>query len=98
MLPPVQLPDLVGRYSPGDKPRPHPERRDEVPDPLLQRQDGGMVQVIVMVVGEDHRLDGWQCLEGDGRRVPALGAEPLHRRGALAEHGIGQPELTVQLE
>ncbi|MNQ52647.1 hypothetical protein D3C85_666710 [compost metagenome] len=98
LLPPIQLPDLVPGDTPGNQARPHAERRDEVADLLLQRQDGVMVEVVVVIMGEDHRLYGGQRIQGDGRCVPALGAKPLHRRGALAEHGIRQPELALQFE
>ncbi|MNI45781.1 hypothetical protein D3C73_1002210 [compost metagenome] len=57
-----------------------------------------MVEVVVVIMGEDHRLYGGQRIQGDRRCVPALGAKPLHRRGALAEHGVRQPELALQLE
>lgn len=98
LLPPVQFADLLLRNPPGHEARPHPEGRDEVADLLLQRQYGPVIEMVVVIMGEDHPLDGRQRFQGDGRLMPALGAEPLHRRGPLAEHGIRQPERALQLQ
>lgn len=40
--------------------RPHPEGRDEVADLLLQRQYGPVIEMVVVIMGEDHPLDGRQ--------------------------------------
>ncbi|BEE09437.1 hypothetical protein VAWG005_22490 [Aeromonas dhakensis] len=76
LLPPVQLPDLVRRHAPGAEPGPDPERGDEVRHPPLQRHYGGVIQVVIVIVGEDHPGQGRQILKSHGRGVPAFGTEP----------------------
>ena len=98
LLPPVEFTNFIGRHAPVHDSGAHAERRDEVADLALQFKDRVVVEVIVVVVRQDHRLDRWQRVDGDGRRVPALGAVPLHGRGTFAENRIGQPEFAVELE
>ncbi|MNV70111.1 hypothetical protein D3C71_1630560 [compost metagenome] len=49
-LPPVALLHLGRIHAPFDQPVAHAQRGDEMPHLGRERQDGGMVQVVVMVV------------------------------------------------
>ena len=97
-LPPRQLPHLAGRDAPRDQPVAHAQRRDEMLGLAGQRQHGGVVQVVVVVVRQDDALDRRQLFYADGRLVETGRTGPLHRRRALGKHGIGQPQFAVQLQ
>ncbi len=57
-----------------------------------------MIQVVIVVVGQDHCFDRWQFFQADRWLVKTLGACPLHRRGTLGEDRVGDPEFVAQLE
>ena len=96
-LPPIELLHLGRIHAPLDQPIAHAQRSDEMPHLGRQRQDGSVVQVVVMVVRQDHAFNGRQVFQADGRRMEALGAHPLHRRCALRKHRVGQPEPALKL-
>ena len=97
-LPPVQLLHLGRRHAPADEPVAHAQRRDEVLRLGRKLLDGCVVQVVVVVVRQDHAGNGRQLVNRDGRRMKTLGAQELERRGALGKHRVGQPELAVDLK
>ena len=96
-LPPVQLPHLGRVHAPFDQQVAHAQRRHEMPDPARQLRDRGFVEMVVVVVREQHALDRRQLVDRDRRRVKALRPGPLHGRGALGEHRVGQPEGALEL-
>lgn len=65
---------------------------------VRQLEHGLVVQVIVVIMGQDHRFDRWQLLQADRRLVETFGTGPLHRRCAFGEYRIRDPELVVQLQ
>ncbi|MNE52759.1 hypothetical protein D3C80_1474480 [compost metagenome] len=95
-LPPIQLAHFVGINAPLDQGIADTQRGEEVPGFVGDLQDGLMVQVIVVVVGQDHRFDFRQFIEADRWLVEPFGAGPLHRGGTLGKHRIGQPEFVAQ--
>ena len=97
-LPPVQLFDLAGVHTPGDQLVADAERCNEARGLASQLHYRGMVEMVIVVVREDHAGDGRQFVDADRRCVEARRAHPLHRRGALGEHRIGQPVLAAQLQ
>ena len=97
-LPPIQLTYLAGVDAPFDQGVAHAKGRQEVSGLGRQLEDGLMIEVVVMIVGKDHRFDRWQFFQADGRLMKTLRAGPLHGRGALGEHRVCQPEFIPQLE
>jgi len=53
--------------------------RDEMLGLGRQRQDRGVIEVVIMVVRQDHGLDRRQLGNADGRLVKTGRAGPLHR-------------------
>lgn len=49
-LPPVELADFVRRHAPGRQAIAHAERCDELAHLAVQRPNGGLVQMVVMIV------------------------------------------------
>ena len=67
------------------------QRRDDARRvPSRQRGQGRHVQMVVMVVADEHRVELRQILEGDARRVHPLGSRPWHGAGALGPDGIDE--------
>ncbi|MNP87135.1 hypothetical protein D3C76_1878290 [compost metagenome] len=57
-----------------------------------------MVEMIVVIVGQDYCFDLRQLIKTDRRLMKALGAGPLNRGSTLGEHRVGEPELIAQLQ
>ncbi len=96
-LPPVELPHLVRGHAPVDEPIADAQGREEVLHPGRECPDGVAVEMVVVVMREDHALDVGQVRKRDGRRVEALRSDPLHRRGALREDRVREPEAARSL-
>ncbi|MOA20260.1 hypothetical protein D3C78_1406930 [compost metagenome] len=97
-LPPIQLADFAGVDAPLDQGVAHAQRGQEMFGLVRELQHSRMIQVIVVVVGQDHRFNRRQCFQADRWLVETLGAGPLHGRGALGEDRVGDPEFVAQLE
>ncbi len=97
-LPPGQLGDARWRDAPGFQVGADAERGDEGDVRFRQRADGRVVQVIVVVVRDHHRIDGGQLAQADRHRLEALRAEQGERRGSLAPDRIGQHAPAVDLQ
>ena len=75
------------------------ERRDDArAEALPQPADRLAVHVVVVVVRDEHRVDPRQVVEGDARRVDALGADEGERAGALGPHRIDQHVAPPRLD
>ena len=96
VLPPVELAHLLGGHAPGHEPVAHAQRAQEEVDPGRQGADGGTVQMVVVVVREHHAAQRGQFMQGDGRRMKALGADEGKGRGALGKHRVGDPPAAAQ--
>ncbi len=71
----------------------HAERHDEQGRTLrlpVQRQHAVQVEVVVVVVRDQHRVDVRQFAKRQPRRLGALRAQETQRRGALGEDRIGE--------
>ena len=97
-LPPVELDDALGRHAPGLEVRAHAERGDEGHVALRQRADRRVVEVVVVIVRDHHRVERRQRADRDRHRLEALRAGPLRGRGALAPHRVGQHAQPVDLD
>ncbi|MND87734.1 hypothetical protein D3C80_797420 [compost metagenome] len=97
-LPPIQLADFARVDAPLDQGVAYAQRGKEVFGLVRELEHGLMIQVIVVVVGQDHRFDRWQFFQADRWLVETLGAGPLYGRGTLGEDRVGDPEFVAQLE
>ncbi len=77
----------------------HPERDDErrrgAPQQLADR---GQVEVVVVVVGDDHYVDRGQLVQRQGRGVQAAGPEQRGRRDPVAPHRVHQHPAALHLQ
>src|SRR6218665_281897 len=96
-LPPVQLDDALLGDAPIGQMRSHAERHHEAGVPVLHGHQGRVVEVIVMVVGDDDGVDARQRVERDEGRVPPLRTRPGEGRGALAPEGIRDDAVAIDL-
>ncbi|MNE39328.1 hypothetical protein D3C80_1332770 [compost metagenome] len=97
-LPPVQLLHLGCWHPPIDQQVTKPQRRDEVLGTVGQLPDGVLIEVIIVVMGKDHCCQRRQFIERERRLVESLRPGPLHRRGALGKHRVGDKKTFAQLE
>jgi len=77
---------------------PHAERRDEEEAELLEGDDGRVVEVIVVIVRQDHGVERREIAEGDERREPPLRAREVDGPDAVAPYRIGEEAMAVDLE
>jgi hypothetical protein len=89
---------LVFRHAPLGQAVADAQRRQEHLDLPGQRLDRGMVEVIVVVMREQHAADRRELVDGDRWRMETLRPGPLHRRRALGKHRVGQPPVPTQLQ
>ena len=80
-LPPIELDDALGGYTPILEVCTHTQRTHERRVAVLQRDDGRMVEVVIVVVRDQDRVDGGNVFERQRRRVPAPRTEPRDGRG-----------------
>ena len=97
-FPPVELDDALGRHAPALEVRADAERRDERHVGLGERADGRVVEVVVVIVRDDHQVERRQRLERHRHRLEALRAGEPQRRGARSPHRIGQHAHAVDLD
>ena len=96
-VPPVELDD-VGDAEIGE-PRAQPERHVEArPVRLGQPLHRGLVQVVVVIVRDQHDVDGRQILEAHAGRRHPLGAGERQRAGALRPLRIGEDVHAGELD
>ena len=78
---------------------PTPSGTTNVVVPVLHRDDGRVVEVVVVIVRDDHRVDRRQLGERDAAaRTSAAGRPSRQRRGALAPDRIGEHAVAVDLD
>src|SRR5260370_39811615 len=78
-VPPIELDDLGRGNPPPFEVRSHPERRDESGVAVLERDDRRIVEMVVVIVGEHHGVEGRQVAERAWRgepSPPARAADP----------------------
>jgi hypothetical protein len=97
-LPPVELTNLRRFDTPLDQPVAHTQRRQKHARAIGECEHCLAVQMVVVIVGQNHATQRRQISERDGRCMKAFWTKPLERRRAFGEDRVGQPELTAQLE
>jgi len=97
-LPPVELDDASLRHPPGGEVGAHAERHDEGRLPEADRADGRLVEVVVVIVRDDHRVHGRHLVERQERSVEAPGPHPRDRRGPLTPDRIDQHAAPILLD
>src|SRR5215831_8549318 len=97
VLPPVELRNSPRRNTPAFQASAYAERRDDrrVGARFGERQNGWAVQMIVMIMRQDDRIERRQRGEGSRRRMEALRAGESHRGDTIAPDRIGQNANTV---
>src|SRR6266853_5151151 len=95
-IPPVHFLDFLDALrtqkhlvAEGDK---HPRRK-----PLIQPSQNRQIQVIVVIVTDDHQIDPRQGFEIDPGLAHSFGTDPAEWTGALRPYGIGENVQSRQL-
>src|SRR4029077_12179225 len=78
-LPPVKLVDILQWHAPRLQVRADAEGGDERYVAPTQRAYGGIVEVIVVVVRDDHEIQRRQRVHGHGNRLKALRTDDARR-------------------
>ena len=98
-LPPVQLdhpqPGQAQVVEPGLELQRHDEQR-RAARLCCQRPHRGLVEVVIVVVRDQHHVDVRQLRGGERQRADPLRPGPGHRRGALGELRVGQHRQTAE--
>ena len=97
-FPPVQLGDARGRHSPALQVGTHTQRGDDRHLQQRQRADGGVVEVVVVVMRDDHHIHSRQRLQGHWHRLKPLGAGQPRRGCTRAPHRVGQHPQAVDFQ
>ena len=98
-MPPIQLDDAVDSLA--GKPRSVAERSvvgDLVPESVSQSPYSRSVEMVVVVVRQQHRVDRRQICDGRQGVDKAARASELDGRGSLRPHGICQQIETRKLD
>ena len=96
-LPPLHLLDLRQRHAPALEVGADAERHEEARAARRQVLDGLHVEVVVVIVRDEHRVDLRQVGERDRRRMEALRPD-RDRRHALGEDRVEQQAQPVDLD
>ena len=98
-LVPVEFDDPVVGDVPGPQVRADAERHEELgPLGAGQLLDGVDVEVVVVVVADDHRVDRGQRLQRRRDRMQALRPDRARRRAPVAPHRVGEHAVAVDLD
>src|SRR5437868_5667471 len=86
-LPPIQFvnrPDAFRVEAPGRPSRDNERRVSTSRQPAKCRQ----IQVVVMIVADEHGVDAWQVLPGDPRFSPAARTDPGQRTRSFGPNWV----------
>src|SRR5689334_13321298 len=91
VLGPVQLDDPVLRHTPAFQVGAHTQRNEEWRlAGFVERLDRRLVEVVVVIMGDDHSVDGRQVGHGHGWFVQAARPDVLGRRTPFAPDRVDQ--------
>ena len=99
VIPPVELDDFLRRDIPKLKVSPNTQGNEplKVRIALNKPRNGGTVQVVVVVVRNDDRIDVRQVVKCQGWRVETLWPGPRERRSPLRPDWVDKCTHTVDL-
>ncbi|MNN06957.1 hypothetical protein D3C81_1197650 [compost metagenome] len=97
-LPPIQLPHFRRGHAPAHQQVAHTQWRQKHPGVRRQLANRLLVEVVEVIVRQHYRSQRWQLVQCQRRRMEAQGARPLHGRGALGEHRVGDEEAPTQFQ
>ena len=97
LLVPFALADFFGVDAPAAQVIADAARDDEPVRLASEFLDGALVEVVVVVVGEDDGLERREIANGDGRLMEAFGTGEPDGRGAMGEDWVREPEGILQL-
>lgn len=97
-LPPVVLANFTGVDAPFDQGVADAQRGQEIVGFSRQLQYRLVIEVVVMVVRQDHRFDRRQLVDADRRLVKTFWTGPLHGRGTLGEDRVSDPEFVAHFQ
>src|SRR5579863_8970544 len=96
-LPPVELRDPSGRHAPGFQMRANTQRCHEWDIELRQLAYGGVVEMVIVVVGDDDQVDVRKGSDSNGYRLKALRTEEPRGGCAGSPHRIRQYTIAIDL-
>ncbi|MNM96713.1 hypothetical protein D3C81_1092000 [compost metagenome] len=97
-LPPVQLANFGRRNPPLDQQVANAHRRQKMLGPIGQLAYRLFIEVIIVIMRKDHCGQRRKLFKFEWWLVKALGAGPLHRRGAFGKYRVGDEEALVQFQ
>ena len=65
---------------------------------VAKRDDGFVIKMVVVIMGDDHSVDLWKLIQGKGGGVEAFRPRRLERRGPFGPDGINQHTVAVDLD
>ena len=97
-FPPIELGDPVCRHAPRFEMRADAERGDKRHVTPCQLANGRVVEMIVVIVGDEHHVHGRQCAERNRDRLEAFRTREPGRRRARSPDRVGQYAQPVDLD
>src|SRR5580704_10156789 len=97
-VPPIELDDLRRRNPPPFEVGADPERAHEHRGAVLESDDRRVVEVVVVVVGDEHGIEGRQVTDGEQRRKETLGTGEADGPDPFAPHRVGEEAMPIDLE
>jgi hypothetical protein len=77
---------------------PDPERAHERRGAVLESDDRRVVEMVVVVVGDEDGIERRQVTDGEQRRKETLGADEVDRPDPFAPHRVGEEAMPIDLE
>src|SRR5258706_11201505 len=97
-LPPVELRNALRLHAPRFEMCANAERGHEGNIGLRERADGRIVDMVLMVVRDDHNVHGRHLSQCHGHRLEALGSGERQGRCARAPHRVGEDANALDLD
>ena len=97
-FPPIELDDTLGSHAPGFEVHPGPQRCDERHVELGELTDSRIVEMVVVIVRDDHEIERRHCAQKHRHRLEPLGAKKPQRRRARSPHRIGEHPKAVDFD
>src|ERR1041384_192583 len=96
--PPIQLRNSFSGDAPPLEMDTDTERRDELRALFGERANRRTIEMVVMIVRYDHRIEWRECSQRSGRRMKSLRTGEWYGRDTLAPHGIRQHAHVIDFD